>query len=166
MPVKHIGEVMFFFGYDTPLSNFYSRSFVVRDITFFCLEQAFMYSKAMVFRDFETAALILKQTDPKECKRLGRTVRGFNDRAWNERKVNIVYSLCKEKFKQNIALKTFLLSTAGYELVEANPNDAIWGIGVGLDDKHLGNRSFWKGQNLLGIILMKVREELRQEQGG
>lgn len=43
-------------------------------------------------------------------------------------------------------------------MVEAAGNDRIWGIGVGMENKEVVNQpSEWKGLNLLGEALMKVR---------
>ena len=39
--------------------------------------------------------------------------------------------------------------------------DKIYGIGLGIDDRRCYDISKWKGLNLLGIALMKVRDELK-----
>ena len=53
----------------------------------------------------------------------------------------------------------FFYRTAGEaELVEAPPNDRIWGIGFSEQDAP-GARQAW-GENLLGRALMSVRTEL------
>jgi len=49
-------------------------------------------------------------------------------------------------------------------LAEASPTDTRWGIGMKSTDPGAHNPSNWKGQNLLGMVLMRVREQLRQEQ--
>lgn len=64
------------------------------------------------------------------------------------------------KFSQNEDLLHQLLSTDGSNLVEASPYDRIWGIGINRSDAEKGKK--WKGQNLLGIALMEVREELKK----
>lgn len=38
--------------------------------------------------------------------------------------------------------------------------DNIWGIGLARDDRKAWNKLSWKGQNLLGEILTKVRDKL------
>lgn len=55
-----------------------------------------------------------------------------------------------------------LLETGDQILVECNPKDSIWGIGLSVDNPDALDESKWKGQNLLGKILMQIREELRQ----
>lgn len=46
-------------------------------------------------------------------------------------------------------------------LVETAPRDTIWGIGLGEKNERARDPSRWRGQNLLGFALMKVREKLR-----
>jgi hypothetical protein len=64
------------------------------------------------------------------------------------------------KFGQNDALKHHLLSTCDEVLVEASPTDAIWGIGLAADDPAAGAPESWRGLNLLGFALMRVRFSL------
>lgn len=45
-------------------------------------------------------------------------------------------------------------------LAEASPYDTKWGIGLTADDPHARRRHFWRGRNLLGEVLMEVRDIL------
>ena len=64
------------------------------------------------------------------------------------------------KFSQNPKLKDFLLATSNRVLAEASPRDTIWGIGLDEKDKDAQNPYKWRGLNLLGFALMKVRAKL------
>ena len=45
-------------------------------------------------------------------------------------------------------------------LVEASPDDRIWGIGLAADNLNINNPHLWQGTNLLGSALMEVRSLL------
>jgi len=53
-----------------------------------------------------------------------------------------------------------LLATGNTILAEASPYDCKWGIGLSADDPRARNPAEWRGGNLLGEVLMEVREEL------
>jgi ribA/ribD-fused uncharacterized protein len=88
-----------------------------------------MWNKAVFFNDHETAAAIIKSTQPREQKALGRQVRGFVENEWNKVCKDIVYKGNYFKFSQNPNLKSKLLDTYPTILIEASPTDMIWGIG-------------------------------------
>ena len=142
------------------LSNFYPCKFEFNGKTFNFSEQCFMYQKALLFNDFEIAEQILNETDVRKIKALGRKVKNFNNELWDKHKEDFMFNACYAKFSQNDKLKDFLLSTGNHEIVEASPVDNIWGIGFS-SDKAMENVDKW-GQNLLGNVLMKVREDLNR----
>lgn len=55
-----------------------------------------------------------------------------------------------------------LFSTYPKTLVHASPLDSIWGIELSAEDKRAWNKDTWRGQNLLGEILTKVRDKLME----
>ena len=142
------------------LSQWYPCKFKDDDFEYNTAEQYMMIQKAKLFEDNEILNEIIKAKSPKEYKALGRKVKNFNRKKWDEKKLNIVFNGNMLKFSQNEELKNFLLSTNDKILAEASPYDKIWGIGIGEDDKDAYNIEKWKGENLLGIALMKVSEEL------
>lgn len=56
-----------------------------------------------------------------------------------------------------------LLDTAPTLLVEASPFDRVWGVGLGADNPRIDDPASWRGSNLLGKILTKLRDELIAE---
>jgi hypothetical protein len=161
-------EKLFFWGHTEHgsnvtkacLSNFYPCKFEFNGKTFNFSEQCFMYQKAILFNDFEIAKQVLNETDVRKIKALGRKVKNFNNELWDKHKEDFMFNACYAKFSQNNELKDFLLSTGNREIVEASPVDNIWGIGFS-SDKAMENVNKW-GQNLLGKVLMKVREDLNR----
>lgn len=153
----------FFFGAHDPLSNWHPARFVVKGISFCSNEQFMMYCKAMLFGDHDNAAKILAASEPKEQKALGRQVRGFDEAVWSKRRERFVYGGALAKFSSNPLLACRLLETDGTELVEASPYDRIWGVGLAADDPRILDRTQWRGENLLGKVLMQVREVLKAD---
>ena len=62
------------------------------------------------------------------------------------------------KFGQNDHLRSKLLKTGTRTIAEASTKDYIWGIGISFKYAVKGDK--WRGMNLLGKVLMKVRKKL------
>lgn len=75
---------------------------------------------------------------------------------WSKIKFDRMRGVLRAKFSQHPALRDLLLSTGNARLVEAGTTDnavnRLWGEVNG------------KGKNMLGVLLMEVRDELRQAQ--
>lgn len=146
------------FFWSGPFSNWHSSRFIMCNKVFRNSEQAFMWLKAMEFNDTKTAQLIIETSDPRKAKDLGRTVKGYKDSVWSEKREEAMFKSCLEKFRQNDNLKKLLLENTNY--VEASPYDKIWGIGMKEGEEGIEDPKNWKGQNLLGKVLNRVREAI------
>ena len=142
------------------LSQWYPARFEVDGTAFATAEHYMMYRKALLFSDHDAAEKIRRAPNPGAAKALGRSVRGFVDSIWLEHRSPIVVDGNYAKFSQSEALREYLLSTKQRVLVEASPVDRVWGIGLAADDEHVQNPLKWRGLNLLGFALMRVRERL------
>jgi ribA/ribD-fused uncharacterized protein len=120
-----------------------------------------MWQKAMVFDDQDVAASILENSSPDSAYCSGSKVKGFDDGVWNARQIKILEDASYYNFTQSYVLKSYLLDTGSAYLVNADPEDVVWGIGY-TSDQAENNRSTW-GSNLLGRTLMAVRERIRGE---
>ena len=78
---------------------------------------------------------------------------------------NLPASRCSCQFSQNPQLRRELLATEGTVLAEANPRDTIWGIGLGASNPKAQTKRTWRGRNLLGYTLTRVRDRLIGEGG-
>lgn len=97
--------------------------------------------------DRDEAAAIMRAASPAAAKRLGRQVRIRSD--WNSVRVNVMRELLRQKFRLGTPLAEALLVTRVSRLQEGNDwGDVFWGVCNG------------RGQNVLGKLLMRVREEL------
>ena len=119
-----------------------------------------MYHKSICFEDETVATKIFSADDVAEIKVLGRQVLNYDEHIWNGIRQIVVYEGVLAKFTQNEALKDKLRSTGGAILAECAIKDLIWGVGLSMKDPDRIDRTKWKGQNLLGYTLMKVREHL------
>lgn len=138
-------------------SQFYQSPFTINNITFNSCEQWMHWKKAILFNDLIIAKQILKEKSPFKQKNWGRKVKNFNAEIWSQIAPDIVFRGNIEKFSQNKDLLQRLSQTKDTLLVEASPYDVIWGIGLKASDPKALNPKEWRGQNLLGSILTRVR---------
>ncbi|AKI80353.1 hypothetical protein [Niemeyer virus] len=125
-------------------------------------EQYMMAHKALLFGDTFHFKKIMECSKQCKIKYLGRRVRNFNPTVWDKNKFDIVTEGNRLKFSQNPDLMKRLLETGNKTIVEASPSDKIWGIGLTAQQAVNIPENKWPGKNLLGKVLMKVREENQQ----
>jgi ribA/ribD-fused uncharacterized protein len=138
------------------LSNFYKAplkdTVYGEQITFRTSEN---YFQAMKFlHDKGKFMQIALAKTPMEAAKLGRSFSNM-DPNWDEKRNSIMYTVLMLKFQYNPILMEKLLATGEEELVEDSPKDWYWGWGA----DHTG-------ENMLGKILMEVRDQLRMSNGG
>ncbi|CAM9596517.1 unnamed protein product [Pylaiella littoralis] len=137
--------------------------FKVDGIEFCCAEQYMMAYKAYIFCDTDIRSDIMSTSDPAQQKRLGQEVANYDGGLWDMHKVQVVLRGNYAKFTQNPEMCDQLLATGDKMLAEASPNDKVWGIGMNAFDPGVERHECWGGQNLLGKILMYVRNKIRWE---
>jgi ribA/ribD-fused uncharacterized protein len=143
-------------------SNFQPCKIIYQGLTFPTTEHAFMWAKAEFFGDQQAKLKILQTDNPKEAQNIGREVKNYDDTKWNAVRYQIMYDINLIKYQQNPQLAKCLLSTGMKTLVEANGKpDLIWSCGLYANDPRIEDSSKWPGKNLLGKVLMEIREKLR-----
>lgn len=143
------------------LSQWFPSEFTHESVTYKTAEHFMMYHKAIRFGDLESAEKIISSKTPKEAKALGRKVKGFDQKEWEEYRYNVVRMASFLKFSKNEKLRRFLLGTGDALLVEASPYDRIWGIGLSINDPSCNDIAKWRGSNLLGFALVDARNRIR-----
>jgi ribA/ribD-fused uncharacterized protein len=124
--------------------RFLSNFFIEPDGT--CVEIEYQQSKCLHKGDMSAFTSLT----PGQAKRLGRRIELRPD--WESVKLDIMHNLVLQKFRDHPTLATHLLSTGLVILIEGNDwGDAFWGV---------TQNGHGRGENHLGRILMKVREEL------
>jgi ribA/ribD-fused uncharacterized protein len=143
------------------LSNWFPSPFVIDGVTYATNEHWMMAEKARVFGDAVARARVMKAETPGEAKAIGREVQHFDGDVWDAARFDIVARGCEAKFAADAALRDYLSWTSDAVLVEASPQDRIWGIGLAASDPDASDPRTWRGDNLLGFALMRTRERLR-----
>lgn len=126
------------------LSNFEPCVVVLDGVRYGCVERAFQAAKTLNIEERKRISLCESTAD---AKRYGRKVTLRED--WENKKVQIMYELLKQKFSQPVFAER-LLATGDAILIEGNNHgDRFWGQVNG------------EGKNMLGQLLMNVRKELQ-----
>lgn len=156
-----------FFTKDSPFSNHHLVKQEIEHTSYNCNEQYYMCQKALTFKDQKSADAIMNETDPGKQKGLGRDINitNFNQTTWNDKCREVMKNGLKAKFSQNENMKRLLLETGTNEILEANPRDSYWGVGLSLKDRRIWKSHSWWGNanNHLGILLVELRRELKAE---
>lgn len=158
------GDFVFFCKKNEPngyLSNWYAAPFEIDGVHFAHTEAHMMYHKAMLMGDAEIAKQILRTKSLAEVKALGRKVKNFDAKLWDEKKYEVVLAGNMAKFSAHKNLLDKLLVTGDKILAEAADYDQIYGIGLAASDPRALDMAQWRGENLLGKILMEVRDTMR-----
>lgn len=136
-------KIEYFKGEYDFLSNFYESPVMYDGRLYANSEGAFHSMKSLD----PSVRNKFKDLNPSLAKKLGRSVVLRSD--WDEVKDGIMKEIVKAKFVQNKDLTKKLLATGDAELIEGNWwGDRYWGVCEGT------------GKNMLGKILMEVRNEI------
>lgn len=131
------------------LSNICLSPFIWEGITWKTAENAFQASKFSSPDRRKEIALM----SADKAKQRGNIISVSKE--WEDEKVEIMESILRAKFSQNPDLEEKLIGTGDKILINGNNGkDLFWGI----------DRYSFCGENHLGKILMKIREERIQEQ--
>jgi ribA/ribD-fused uncharacterized protein len=130
-------------------SNFSRHKIFLKDKSWKTSEH---YFQAQKFAGTSHEEELRLADSPMEVAKMGRDRKRPLRKDWEAVKDDIMREALRAKFTQHKDLKKILLETGDAELVEHTKNDSYWGDG--------GDGS---GKNMLGLLLMELREELRNE---
>ena len=132
-----------------PFDNFSSFKVEWNGYLFSSVEEAYQAASFMG-SDEELVEKIKKSHSADEAQRIAYANRDKRREDWDDVKISIMEELLRLKIEQNPYVKKKLLQTGDYMIVEDSPKDDFWCWGP--------NRN---GQNNLGKLWMKLREELK-----
>lgn len=130
-------------------SNFAAYPFTLDGATWPTTEHYFQAQKFAGTPHVEELRLV---ASPMVVARMGRSRARPLRHDWNEVKDDVMRRAVLAKFRTNADIRDILLSTGDEELIEKTTDDYYWGCGTK-----------GTGANMLGKILMEVRDQLRQE---
>jgi ribA/ribD-fused uncharacterized protein len=130
------------------------------DQLFATAEHYIMYRKAVLMKDDIMALEIPKANSARKAKAMGRKVSNWDESLWEKHREGIVYDALRQKVEQNLDVKQWLIDTGDSVIAEASPSDKVWGIGLKSSNRYACVPEKWPGENLLGKMWMKVRNEL------
>lgn len=107
------------------------------------------YYQAMKANSEEFRQWIASAPHPYAAMKAGRALRSESSEIrqdWDNIKFDIMLKGLRAKYSQNPDLKRKLIATGDADIHENSPTDMVWGI---------------KGKDMLGKLLMKVRDELK-----
>jgi hypothetical protein len=129
------------------LGNYYRARMFIYGRWWNWNEQPYQAAKTTVQSEIDA---IWAAPKANESRLLGQKVTMRPD--WDQVKRQVMKECCMAKFLQHPELRKQLMETGDQELIEDSPVDWYWGIGAD-----------GKGQNVLGQVLMEIREELKGE---
>jgi len=110
------------------------------------------YYQAQKFLGTEIEEKIRQAKTAEEAYKLKDANKKLARPEFNEIKLQIMRKVVLHKFKTNPQIQRILLDTENEEIVKNFPTDYFWGCGKD-----------GTGKNMLGKILMEVREQLRKK---
>lgn len=138
-PITHLRGEFFF------LSNFFPCVVQYDGEDYPTVEHAYQAAKTL---DPSLQEIIRNAIQPQYAKNIGNRI--LLRPHWHEIRLEVMRSLVWKKF-QRPDLREKLLDTGDRELIEDNSwGDTFWGVCRG------------KGENNLGLILMNIRERVRE----
>ncbi len=139
---KEFGEL----GY---LANYSNHGFTKNGVFYKTVEHYYQSEK---FSDPEIKKRIIDADTPKEASNIGRdrSLKRIED--FKSIKNQVMYEGILEKFRQNRNIAYKLIETRNRDIAEATIDEYYWGIGK---DK--------SGENVIGDILVRVRERIKKE---
>jgi N-glycosidase YbiA len=131
-------------------SNFSRHGFDL-DYAWWPTSEHYFQAQKFVETNPEWADKIRSAKTPKIAANMGRDRRYPIRSDWEEVKDEIMYRAVLQKFSTHQKIREILLGTGDVELVENAPIDYYWGCGAD-----------GSGKNKLGLILVAVRQFLRE----
>lgn len=146
-------------GFTNGIFSNFDRCDVIHDgQTFRSSEHCYQWLAAKEALNDDVAEAIYKAEHPAHAKRLAARIK--NDIPnWGELRDTIMEDVLRAKLRSSDAFREALIASGQRVLVEAQLDD-YWGSGLVSSLTATTKREFWPGKNMLGKILMNIRNEV------
>lgn len=130
-------------------SNFSSFTVEWKGVSWMTAEHAYQAAK---FEDKSIQEKIRKANSAHDAKKIAETHKSERREDWGDIKLSIMEEIVRTKLSQHSYIQKRLKQTGDREIIENSPKNSFWGWGSNKD-----------GQNNLGKIWMKLRNELKSD---
>ncbi|NEP13375.1 MAG: NADAR family protein [Symploca sp. SIO2C1] len=145
---------IYFYKVDEPygcFSNFSPHPIQLEGLSWPTVEHYYQSQKFVGTKDEKLISVIRGVQTPTEAAAIGRDPNHTLCPDWEQRKMEVMWQGVVKKFLTHTDIQTILLNTGEELLIENSDRDYFWGCG---QDK--------TGENQLGKMLMRVRQQIRQ----
>ena len=149
-----------FKGWRDVLSNFYPCRFDYKGKTFYCVEQAYQFEKAIMYGREDIAAQIMELSSGFDIWLCAKRV--MVDDRWVQIRVDTMKKILTSKLFHCEEYRKKLLSCNGI-IVEAVPGDTFWSSGLSKEKVLTTPQKEWPGQNVMGSLHMELRDEMKKQ---
>lgn len=162
-----------FFAGTVWCSALFSCRIVIDQVVYSSATQYVLAQQATLFKDDRRLKEIMasnfdssthKAYDSKSLKSSQRKGQHFDSKTWEEYRLRLMWRATCEKFCQNQGLKNRMLQTVGNRVFVEATDDAVWGIGLSLDNHDCANPAKWKAANCMGVLLTGVYRLILMEE--
>ena len=152
--------VTVFLGKESIFSNLHMDTPIYIDgRTYTCNEQFYTHSMAMFFDDIDAAERSLSIKDPYQLINLQKEIANVDRYMWEPEAKRVLHLANMAKYTQNLRAREALLNTADDIIGEASFSKT-WGVGLSIKDARSVHTKDWIGRNVMGRILMDIRDTL------
>ena len=153
-------EPITFSSYRMPLSNCYNTDITIFNNKFNSIQQAWLWRKATDLDKKDLAKDIKTAKHAGIVTAIGKHL--SEDKDWDSQHTSTMKQLMRAKVEQCKEFKNIIMETEDTPFAAAI-TDPYWRTGLSLKLTKITKPSFWPGNNMLGVLLAEIRQELQDK---